>query len=276
VYRHTPRGRRKPLRHYYKRAFRGGSKSLIEDILFHDPLYVLLMFFGLMIYPSTPAWVLSLVSFVIAVFAVSGIEVGINELRFWWFKKRLLKRGFRLEPYYESHFFISSKESQREVVKSVAKEFGLHYHKPVSYQDIYFEHKVPEFSGRTARLRLRRRTHDKKACWFQTVQIIFTRAGELPTDLLEQHRYFPMKKSKLFFVLDEFPESIEEITHSQVRKLLLKLKCASPAKKVHFDRFIAHNDELLVGADAVKGDYFVVELKVFSNKSLLKEAMRCG
>src|SRR3989338_10901706 len=38
VYRTTPEENREPLANYIKRALNGGSTSLLEDVLIHDPL----------------------------------------------------------------------------------------------------------------------------------------------------------------------------------------------------------------------------------------------
>jgi len=125
VYKTTPKEKRKGINHYFKRAMKGGSVSLLEDILVHDPIYILLMFLGLSLYTGTPAWLLSAASFIIAVFAVSGLEVGVTELRYKRYKNKLKKLGFEYEKYYESRFFISKEKDPKEVMQSLMKKFEL-------------------------------------------------------------------------------------------------------------------------------------------------------
>ncbi len=276
VYKTTPLERRKSLFTYVKKAFKGGTTSLIEDILIHDPFYILLMYFGLQIYAGTPAWLLSAASFVLAVIAVSGLEVGWTELQFFLFKKRLFKKGFEGEKYYEARFLISAKKKPQEVLKKLAKVFKLGNMTTLDYQDTYYENKLSDFSGRTPKLRLRYRTSRKKT-FMQTAQITYTRAYQLAKGTLEQHRFFPINKEKLYFMLDQkMPKSIQEIKDKKVRVFLKKSLDDETPKKVNFSRTVAHNDELLISVDKIISNrpFYLMELKVYKNTDLLKEVMR--
>lgn len=277
VYKTTSRKRRRGLLIYVKKAFKGGFTSLVEDLLVHDPFYVGLMFAGLYFYPGTPAWLLSGSSFVLAVFAVSGLEVGFTELGYAGFKRRMKRAGFGFEPYFESRFFISSKKKPWEVVGRLAKAFGLKTRRRLSYRDRYFGNRLPVFSGRLPRVRFRRRVDDDGSDLTQTVQIVYTRAYEASGRVLEQYRYFPIRKEKLYFFLkQEMPWTVEGVRDLGVRGILEKALEKGAPKDVRFRRGVAYGGELLVSADEIRGKspFFVLELKVYSDVKLLVEAMR--
>ena len=67
IYKTTPKNQRKHLFHYIKKAMKRSFTSLTEDILVHDPLYIFFMFFGIIIYPVIPVWILAVISFILAV-----------------------------------------------------------------------------------------------------------------------------------------------------------------------------------------------------------------
>ncbi len=279
VYRTTPKKKRASFKSYFAKAFRGGFKSLTEDILIHDPIYAVLMLLGIAIYPQTPVWILAAVSFIIAVFAVSGLEVGFNELRYLLFKKKLKKIGFGFESYYESRFFISAKKKPEDVLDQISRRFNIsRFSRPLMYNDIYYDSKIPIFSGRSPKLRLRQRCSRDRNGWMQTAQIVFTRASEITQTEMSQHRFFPIKKEKLFFVLDQkMPTNLDDIKDKKAKKLLKSLihkKTRSP--RIRFEREIANDPKLLVSVDFInaKRPYYLLELKTYKNTKLLKEAMR--
>ena len=277
IYKTTATKKRKHLSFYFKDAFNHGMKSLIEDVLVHDPLYILLMFFGLLIYPATPIWLLSATSFIVAVFAVSGLEVGYTELQYKRFKKRMLVKGFHLESYYESRFFISSKENPKKVIDQVVQAFNLSRTKNLTYTDAYFGTTLDQYSGRIPKIRLRQRTNSRTKGWIQTAQIIYTRPNETANTTYEQYRYFPIKKEKLYSLLEQnMPATLQGIKNETIRKSLLSAYDQSPAKQVKFVRTYANNKELLVSVDKINKtrDFYVLELKVYTDINLLIEAMR--
>jgi len=112
----------------------------------------------------------------------------------------------------------------------------------------------------------------------QTAQIVFTRASEITQTEMSQHRFFPIKKEKLFFVLDQkMPTNLDDIKDKKAKKLLKSLihkKTRSP--RIRFEREIANDPKLLVSVDFInaKRPYYLLELKTYKNTKLLKEAMR--
>lgn len=287
VYKTTPETNRKKLSFYFWKAVRGGSVSLAEDVVIHDPVYIFLMYVGITISPAIPVWILAALSFIVAVVVVSFIEVGVTELRYAFFKKRLVRKGFETENYFESRFHISSDMDPEEVISNLSRQFNLNSWGSLEYSDIYFEHKISNYSGRTAKLRLRRRTPYEisqanvyevveRDGFLQTVQVVFTRASEL-CEHLDQCRYFPLKKDKLYFFLDqEMPCRIRDVECDQIKNHLERLRNRDePIKKVNFKRTLAQNSELLVSVDEARGGkhFYLLELKSYDTK-ILQTAMR--
>jgi len=281
IYKTTPKEKRKGINYYFKKAIKNGSVSLLEDVLIHDPIYILLMFLGLTIYTGTPPWLLSAASFILAVFAVSGLEVTATEIRYKNYKRKLKKLGFGYEKYFESRFFISKEKKPKEVMENLMKQFELINLKKRNYHDLYLDNNLNQYSGRIPRLRLRKRTYSEKKElypgnkeWLQTLQVIYTRAGEKGKRSLDQHRYFPICKEKLYYYLEgDMPQSLNEVKSSNAKKLF---RSKEISKSIDFQRISANNSELLVSVDNIKENslYYILELKVYEDVKLLMKAMR--
>jgi hypothetical protein len=280
VYKTTPKEKREKLSKYFGRAIKGGAKSLLEDVLIHDPLYIGMMYGGMRAYPETPAWLLAVGSFVVAVFGVAFLEVGYKELSYLKRKRKFKKAGFGDESYYESRFLISSEVDPEDVVKVISEKYELGDSKVWRYQDRYFETCLPEYSNRTPKIRLRRRTRlDKEEEPVQTAQVTYTRAAEIAKKEVGQYRYFPIKKDKLYFMLDQdMPQFVGEIEDSRARGLLENSVKNNVPHNIEFQRTVAYDPSImLVSADRVGMDerpFNVVELKVYKDTDMLKEAMR--
>lgn len=270
----TPKKERKSLSYYFRDAVKNGSTSLIEDILVHDPLYAVLMFGGLIFYPASPVWLLSGASFVIAVFLVAALEIWYTELKYSLFKNNAKKAGFKVHHYYESRFMLSSKKDPNEVLEKISKRFKLNERKNLEYHDLYLDSKLSFYSGRKPRLRLRQRSIPEGG-WMQTVQMIYTRPREV-INSLDQYRYFPNKREKIYFELKQkMPSKIEDIKDKEIKKYLTKIKAGKDSYKVEFKRKIVHNDELMVSADQLPNkDFYFIEIKTYQDIGLLLEAMK--
>lgn len=275
VYKTTPVAERKPIAFYFKKALKGGSKSLLEDVLVHDPFYIALMFLGLKIYSESPVWLLAFASFLIAVLIVAFGEVMVTEMSYFALKQRLKKKGFGIEKYYESRFLISSKEDPVTALKLIAEAFNLAEERGWTYVDTYFENKLSGYSGRTPKIRLRERVSgDDK---IRTAQIIYTRAYEMGKGKVDQYRYFPIAKEKIYFMLEQdMPKSMDEIKDSRARGFMKKSIEKAEPRVVKFERILARSPELLVSVDKVHGKdpFFLLEVKTHRHVKLLKEAMR--
>jgi len=275
VYRTTPKAERKPVCFYFRKAVKGGTKSLLEDVLVHDPFYVALMLIGLKLYSNTPVWLMAFASFLIAVLIVAFGEVMVTELSYWDFKRRLKKKGFGFEKYYESRFLISAKENPARALKMVAEAFDLAEERGWSYTDAYFENKLAEYSGRVPRIRLRERVSGDDR--IRTAQVVYTKAYEMGREKIDQYRYFPISKEKIYFMLEqEMPESVDEIKNNAARVFLKKTIETAEPRAVKFERILARSPDLLVSVDKVHGKapFFLLELKTHRHVKLLKQAMR--
>lgn len=277
IYKTTPENKRKSRGFYLKKAFKGGFTSLIEDVLIHDPLYIIIMYAGIKLYSQTPVWILSATSFVIAVIIVSGIEVGFREFQYWLFQKKLAQLGFRKESYYEARFFIHAKKSSTEVLKCMKKKFSLDISYDLKYNDTYYETNLGEYSDRIPKFRLRKRTNSEKRKnkFIQTVQIIYTKAYESTSNKYDQFRYFPIKKEKYYFILKQpMPKTFTDIKNIHIKKYSKTICNKKTAKSVKFHRRVVHNRDLLVSADEIKNGVFLIEIKTHKNLKLMLEAMR--
>jgi hypothetical protein len=277
VYKTTPKKQRKALGHYLARAMKNGTTSLIEDIIVHDPIYIILMLVGLNIYPNTPVWILSATSFIIAIIAVSILEVGFREFQYIKLKRKMKRAGLDLEKYLESRFFISTKENPKKLLSKISKEFKLSRPISLDYYDSYFDNNLPIFSGRVPKVRLRKRTDILDKGWKQSIQIVYTRSLEKSITNYEQYRYFPIKKEKFYFVFSsKMPKNINEIDKRKIKRVLKYSKNKAPLSKITFTRMMAKNNELFVSIDKInkKDGFYVLELKVYKDAEVLIEAMR--
>ena len=281
IYKTTPLEAREKLSVYLKKAFKAGSKSLTYDLLVHDPVYIIIMLVGQYVLPTTPAWVLAMSSFVAAVFIVAGLDVGVQELRYFLFKLKLKKLGFESEKYLESRFLISSKQNPAKLIKEFAKEFGLKKTRSINYYDTYYKNKLKTYSGRKPKLRLRKRTATK-GDWFKTVQVTYNIASRIESKTFEQFNFFPQRKEKIYFVIKEkMPLNIEHVKNKKIKHFLINATNNKQEKntplKIQFERFFAFGPELVICVDKIKKlkrDFYVVELKTHRDQNLLKEAMR--
>jgi hypothetical protein len=289
IYVETPKDRRRKFSYYLKDGLKHGYSNLMKDIMYHDPIYVLIMWFGLL-YTTIAPGILSVASYVIGILAAAGIDVGKDEIKHKMYKKDLKNNGFIEEQYYESRFYIFTRKNPDEVIAKMSKKFGLHERSTIRYNDEYYFHKLPQYSGRIARFRLRSRDrrgfekdntlwgeNDKKV---NTLQVTFTTAQEHKKDI-DQCRYFPSKKEKLYMLLPHDVKnlrasinSFDESTRKIIRQMLGSE--ATPYSRISFERTVVSNNELALCVDKVRAKelVYIVELKVYKDTNLLKQAMR--
>jgi hypothetical protein len=276
IYKTTPKDQRESLFFYLKKALKSGSISLAEDVFVHDPVYIALMFIGLNIYQGTPPWLLSVVSFIVAVIAVAFIEVGITEGRYLLFKWRAKRAGFGFESYFESRFLINSSADPDVSMELLSSRFELNTMYEMTYGDVYYDNKFPEYSDRTAKFRMRRRTneHNDLIC---SAQIVYTRAAEICENKFDQCRFFPIKKDKIYFAVTDPNTTIPNEIKKSAREFLCKHNIDLENKHVvKFTRVVAYNKNLLISADRVRGsrNFYLIEVKVYKDIRLLMQAMR--
>jgi len=279
IYRTTPVGQRKSLKTYVSKAIKGGSVSLVEDILIHDPVYIGLIYLGISAYPTFPPWILAAISFVVAVVVVAGLEVAYTEARFKLFKHKLYSVGFKPERYFEARFYISAECDPNEIWQRLSSEFGLCGKRELTYHDIYFDTNIIHYSGRMPKIRLRQRTSDSHEGFVQTAQVIFTKAHET-SGKVDQCRYFPSSKEKIYLPLEgEMPISVEGIKNDRARNFLSRLVINDgwPAPEITFTRrFAISPKDLLMSVDKLTTarPFYILEIKTYKNITLFLQAMR--
>jgi len=269
-----------------------GSQDALKDFVGHDPMYFLTMIAGQSVYPDTPAWLISIASTIAAVGMVSVAEVGINETRYTMLKNKFKKTGFNSDSYYESRFLIDSEVDPRIVLDSVSKKFNLGNYETWHYHDRYLDNKLKQYSARVPKLRLRLRRSEDTGRTLMTAQATYSRAAEIVQKGFCQHRYFPIKKDKIYYILnpetvidgniqeENMPNNLSEIKQDNVRKLLEKYSNGNVICDVEYERMKTHNkSSIMASADFVKGNenekapYHVIELKTVKETDLLKEAI---
>ncbi|MEK6900257.1 MAG: hypothetical protein AABX05_03980, partial [Nanoarchaeota archaeon] len=140
----------------------------------------------------------------------------------------------------------------------------------------YFKNSFPKYNSRIPVLRLRHRKIEEER-EVKSLQVVYTRASELPAKNPEQFRYFPQKKEKIYFLLDqEMPEDISGIEDQKVRAAIKKLQKETAYSDVDFYRTMTNDrSSLFISVDAVAREnvFKILELKVYEDTRLLKEAM---
>lgn len=285
IYKTMPPSKRDTFMNYFKQAVSDGSENLFFDLTVHDPIYISAMGAGLHATDLHPA-ILSALAYGSAILLAAGIKVGKDELFFANKKRALRKAGFESEKYVESRFYIRAEKNPREIIDSLAREFGLKNSSTVGYHDKYFVNHFPHYSGRKVNMRLRRRARrssefsaEEKAGFVNSFQFVFTRVSEHQKQKTDQFRYFPSRKEKFYLLLDENVSDIEEIPNDQA-KTLIKKYLSAPIKSydINFQRTVVSNEELAVCSDSLRTGLdessYVLELKVYKDIDLLQQAMR--
>jgi hypothetical protein len=287
LYRAAPQSERKPLSSYLRTAMKGGSVSLVEDLLVHDPLYIAL-FLWLSTYAGMPLWVIASFSFIVAVAAVAALEVAWTEARYARLKRRLKLAGFEVDSYREARFFIRTGQHAEGIIKKLQEGLSMRVVETLRYSDRYFTSGLPAFSGRSPVLRLRQRTagvssdrynhleHIAKTGFMQSLQLVYILPQEEETDRLEQFRFFSVRKDKFYFPLDmDMPAHPSDIPGDGIPRII---RAGKEYKHLQFERTIMLDDTglLYAGVDRKRDDEegCVVELKIRQDLPLLLSAMR--
>lgn len=108
---------------------------------------------------------------------------------------------------------------------------------------------------------------------YDKFQITYTRAGEIPQNVLSQYRFFINKKEKFSMDIQAGHD-----VHND-RRIAGKFHDADIHSSVKFERHSAKDPKGLYAAidkvtSSKEEDYSLIELKVFEDKQLLKKAMK--
>jgi len=269
-YKTTPKNNRKPYSFYLGQAIKGGSKTLIWDLLIHDPLYVAFMLVGMKVHTGTPVWLLVPIAFGVAVVIVALLEVAFNEIRYHFFRREKGQQDYELESYFDARFYLDSNVDAQVVIENLRDKFLENREiKTTSYEDHYFSADLPEFNGREGKMRLRRR--DREDGESISIQYIYSRTREDSKNTVGQFRFFPREKDKHYLLFDDF-----DVALVAAKNEAITYDCRDAPQVVSFDRRAVYDrDTIFIAVDSINGDLRVIELKVYrNNQKLLLEAMR--
>ncbi len=293
IYKTTPEKIRKPYNFYLKEGVKHGAENLVKDIIYHDPIYITLMYAGLTLFPNVHPSIISFADYLVSVPMAVGLDVMVDEIRHKKTTNKLIKAGFHHEKYYESRFRVLKEKDPSVALEEFMEEFNLTSSGTVMYKDTYCDINSQGFSGRELSMRLRQREkrdfEKENPVWIEegefldsdnitSLQITYTRAREDKghKNTIDQCRYFPVRKEKLYALIDPNTKSLEDITDTKILNIIKDRLLSNKTKEITFERTIARNGELAICTDKVVTDrpYYILELKVYKDTNLLKQAMR--
>ncbi len=260
-YRAAPPGRRQSRGSYFLRALREGWPSLRADLLYHDPVYTVLLWLLLRVTGSQSvagATLLAAASFATAVAVASGLEVLSIDLRYAFLLRRLRRAGFAVKSYYEAHFLVDPEGdpafAPERIIDRLRERFRLPVRTSYSYRDLYLtRNSLAVYNGRKPYLRLRQRIGEDGEISKQALQVMYTRAKEVQTGEPGLYRCFATRKEKAGFDFGPdipMPWTIGEIPAPRARSVARKLSDSAPDREVRFRRQVAMDPEgLFISVD---------------------------
>ena len=271
----TPRLERKSKKYYFKKIIKDGWPTLRADLLFHDSMYFVLMWIVSQIFQPTgfKLAIVSLMVFMTALLFATTLEVYYTELKYILQKRKLKRKGFCLDSYYETRFRIyprNKNHSPKKVLQYLAKSFDLPITYKGEYHDVYLQDlELLELNGRRPLLRFRSRTHPKKKSGLSnSIQITYTKPGEFLKKDTRSFRCFPVAKDKFYYEFKggKMYWNHSKIPNKKISKFVKKAITSGNIRKVNFKRMIARDPKtILISVDELldsKRNFYVVELKI--------------
>ncbi len=275
------------IRNLVIRTAREGTRNTIKDFWVHDPVYLLLMWGWQLLHPNVPAWMLSFISFVLATIAVGVVDVGIDEAKYSFLQKNVVKQWFWVEKYYESRVALFKKQHMQDILEDLMKEFWLETSQTRKYTDTYYvvnKEKLKSYNGRKPSFRLRSRERtDQEAPARKSAQILYTKSNEITPKEAMHNRYYATKKEKLYFLQNHVDKlhTLSDIDNSKVRAYFQKILMPTSPQTISFERSLSYDLKwLLISVDEMEEKHAAnplqqtVELKVYKDEALLREAIR--
>lgn len=259
----TPVHKRKPIIRYAREAMKWWWESLMKDVLFHDPIYWVFMYYWLQANQTTNPALISFISFALAIFAVAWIERWYDEAKYTNMQLQLKKQWFWKESYYESRLFNTKNISTDEILNCLKEPFWLNEFSVRKYEDTYYKTKENMYWWRYTAMRIRKRyCVDEPSNEQISTQYIFTKPSLMTLEELDELNYFLISKDKRFHIW-EVANHLNKWVHIQ-----------QPTQSIDFTRTIWRNNEwLLVAIDTDENDENnSVELKVHKGHELLSIA----
>lgn len=152
-----------------------------------------------------------------------------------------------------------------------SRKFGLKRRSKAFYNDLYFRSSLKEYNGRIPSVRFRKRGKESQRGDLQSVQVVYTRAGQATYQKPQQFNYYLTRKDKFYYQLKQsMPKAISEIKNTKIKKALAAFTHGS-SQPIRFWREVVRNPRtILVSVDEVKlplGKTFtVVEIKSHLDK----------
>jgi hypothetical protein len=212
-------------------------------------------------FPETPVFMISLASFVLSVLLATVLDVAQAEIRFYWRLYRLRRQGYEHEAYLEARFVMRPTDDPDTVLAELAEKFKLTITEEWTYDDVYYKNSLPILNGRKPKVRIRCRTRDDRQV--KSSQVLFTHSVENKGEL-DQFRYFVAAKTKLY----------------RTAEVPTPPNCASEARpNIKFRRRFAKGGDavdLFISVDRVDADqpFYILEIKTYADRNLLRQAMR--
>ena len=220
------------------------------DILFHDPGYAGLMMLGMFVFtPQTVIAVgfLSVLSFVGGLVFATVLEVYYIEYTYNRHTKKLIKKGYEQEKYYESRYLVTNDGEPDHKPMAVFNKLKAHLDLPDvferEYYDWYGKDGALMFNGRECTTRYRERTSTeggydetfgpKKS----TTQIVYSRPGQLDKNGASLFRCYFIEKDKFSLIGEKTHENEESLRFSRMvardpKGLFITVDCLNNGKPV--------------------------------------------
>lgn len=241
---------------------RGGIKNLLTDIAVHDPMYILMMQYGLR-NSEVPAAAISAVSFLAALPVAAFAQHYSGEAAHQLFKQASRLYGFKWETYYESRFFLGERSKPHEVFQDLSNKFSLSNSIQNVYDDNYHSNKLPCFSDRKVVTRSREISEEGDS--FKNLEVVYTLARKRTPSRNSPFNYFFVEKEKARRNLGtlRFPFPFNKLIDTKIEG------------NIKFKRSVRYGDELRIALDELdcKKPVHVMELKVYKDLDVLCDAM---
>lgn len=249
-----------------------GLHNLLIDIGIHDTIYTSLMAYGVS-HHIFDAWILSIISFFVALPPAILVKYAGNELLHHLQKNYTKLHGFHREKYYEARFIVNQYHNPGVILQETAERFDLTGHDQNRYYDRYFNHRMPSFSDRNGTIKLREITSLATDTTIQNLEIAHTLSTKksLHKNSIQNFFYSSKEKGKKDLTDMDF----DLLSHKYPYRGIIK----SPGKEVVFDREAYYDKELRITLDHIiqpTHDQLrsVIELKVYKDTKYLMEAMK--
>jgi hypothetical protein len=262
----------KPISQWFKENVSNGLKNLVADIVVHDSIYTSIMAYGIS-NNMFDAWILSIISFFIALGPAIIMKYSGNELSYHIQKNLTKLNWFQREKYYEARFIFNNHHKPLSIFEEAWNKFWLWNYDMNTYNDKYFDHSVLDFSDR--KWTVKHRTITDFVTWdtVSNLEIAHTLAKKDYLSKNGVYNFFYSSKEK--WKKDLKWNDIETILKRFPYRAIIK----NPSKEVSFEREILFDNEVRITLDKIiapTNDEIksVIEVKAYKDTKQLMELMQ--